>query len=152
MICGVLPPMANNPANPIILYDGVCGLCNRFNQFVLKRDPGDRFRFASLQSDFAAKVLHRHGINPRDLDTVYLVLDYAQPGERLLARSDAALSVLQEIAGLWRVVAAVLGPVAQWVFGWGFKLIFPPPYPLFWKIETSPPPRRKTPPEVLRVW
>src|SRR3989442_14533189 len=126
MICGALPSMASNAANPIILYDGVCGLCNRFNQFVLKRDLGDRFGFASLQSDFAAKVLHRHGINPRDLDTVYLVLDYAQPGERLLARSDAALSVLQEIAGLWRVVAAMPGLIAQLPFRLGAQLSGPP--------------------------
>ncbi len=136
--------MASNAANPIILYDGVCGLCNRFNQFVLKRDLGDRFGFASLQSDFAAKVLHRHGINPRDLDTVYLVLDYAQPGERLLARSDAALSVLQEIAGLWRVVAAVLSLMPKWLLDWGYNLIARHRYRIFGKFETCPLPDEKS--------
>ena len=35
---------------PLILYDGVCGLCNRLNRFVLERDPAGRFRFAALQS------------------------------------------------------------------------------------------------------
>src|SRR6516165_8782358 len=44
---------------PIILYDGLCGLCNRFNQFVLKRDRKDLFRFAPLQSSFASGVLIR---------------------------------------------------------------------------------------------
>ena len=62
-------------SNPIILYDGVCGLCNRLNQFVLKRDRDDRFRFAALQSEFAGRVLQRHGINPQILDTMYLLLN-----------------------------------------------------------------------------
>src|SRR4029077_20464896 len=57
-------------SNPIILYDGICGLCNRLNQFVLKRDRNDRFRFAALQSEFAGKVLERHGVSPQVLDTM----------------------------------------------------------------------------------
>jgi len=90
------------PSNPIVLYDGVCGLCNRLNQFLLKRDTHDRFRFASLQSDLAASLLKRHGFDSLDLDTVYVVLDYNQPGERLLARSDAILHVLTELDGVWK--------------------------------------------------
>ena len=135
--------MASDPANPIILYDGVCGLCNRFNQFVLKRDPDDRFRFASQQSDFAAKVLRRHGINPGDLDTVYLVLDYAQPGERLLARSDAAMSVLREIGGLWAAVAGVLSLMPKWFRDRGYNLIARHRYRVFGKFETCPLPDPK---------
>jgi predicted DCC family thiol-disulfide oxidoreductase YuxK len=86
-----------------VLYDGVCGLCNRLNQFILKRDAHDRFRFASLQSSLAATVLQRHGADPRDLDTVYIVLDYGQPTERLLARSDAILYVLSQLDGIWKL-------------------------------------------------
>ena len=51
-------------SNPIVFYDGVCGLCNRLVQFLLKHDREGRLRFASLQSDFAAKVLGRHGFDP----------------------------------------------------------------------------------------
>ena len=47
--------------HPILLYDGVCGLCNRLNQFVLRRDPAGIFRFASLQSALAARILSRRG-------------------------------------------------------------------------------------------
>ena len=93
-------------SNPIVLYDGVCGLCNRLNQFLLKRDTHDRFRFASLQSDLAASLLKRHGADSHDLDTVYVVLDYNQPGERLLARSDAILQVLTQLDGIWKWVGA----------------------------------------------
>ena len=93
-------------SNPIVLYDGVCGLCNRLNQFILKRDTHDRFRFASLQSDLAVSLLERHGADSRDLDTVYVVLDYNQPGERLLARSDAILHVLTQLDGIWKWAGA----------------------------------------------
>ena len=48
----------------VVLYDGVCGLCNRLNQLLLTRDSADRFRFAPLQSQFASRVLARHGIDP----------------------------------------------------------------------------------------
>lgn len=86
----------------IVLYDGVCGLCNRLNQFLLKRDTHDRFRFASLQSKFAEDLLKRHGADSRDLDTVYVALNYDQPNERLLARSDAILHLLTQLDGVWK--------------------------------------------------
>jgi predicted DCC family thiol-disulfide oxidoreductase YuxK len=89
--------------NPIVLYDGVCGLCNRLVQFLLKHDSNDRFRFASLQSEFANGLLKRHGVDPRDLDTVYVVKDYGQPNESLLARSDAILHMLAELGGVWKL-------------------------------------------------
>jgi predicted DCC family thiol-disulfide oxidoreductase YuxK len=90
-------------SNPIVLYDGVCGLCNRLVKFLLKRDTHDRFRFASLQSEFANNVLTQHGLDPQDLDTVYVVKNYGQPDERLLARSDAILFMLRQLGGLWKV-------------------------------------------------
>jgi len=90
-------------SNPIVLYDGVCGLCNRLNQFLLKRDGHDRLRFASLQSDLATTLLQRHGVDSHDLDTVYVVLDYDQPGERLLSRSDAIIYALIQLDGIWKL-------------------------------------------------
>ena len=75
--------------HPIVLYDGVCGLCNRFVQFILLRDRNAIFRFASLQSALAARILARHGANPTDLDTVYVVINHELPDECLLPRSDA---------------------------------------------------------------
>jgi predicted DCC family thiol-disulfide oxidoreductase YuxK len=93
-------------ANPIVLYDGVCGLCNRLVQFILKRDTKKQFRFASLQSDFAATVLTRHGFDPEDLDTVHVVLNYDRPDERVLDRSEAVLRVWHELGGAWSALAA----------------------------------------------
>ena len=95
--------MAISGNNPIVLYDGVCGLCNRLVQFILKRDKHDRFRFASLQSSVGGEILRRHGANPLDLDTFYLVLDYDQPTEYLLARSDGIVYALTQLGGIWQI-------------------------------------------------
>ncbi len=94
--------------HPILLYDGVCGLCNRFVQFILRRDRNAIFRFASLQSSAAGRILTRHGANPTDLDTVYLVVNHELPDEYLLSRSDAVLFVLCQLGRLWRAVASLL--------------------------------------------
>ena len=87
----------------IVLYDGVCGLCNRAVQFLLKRDRHDRLRFASLQSDFAAALLKRHSVDHEDLDTVYAVLNHGAPNETLLAKGDAFLFFAETIGGIWNV-------------------------------------------------
>jgi predicted DCC family thiol-disulfide oxidoreductase YuxK len=95
--------LSNTEPNPIVLYDGVCGLCNHLVQFLLKRDRRDRFRFASLQSEFTGGLLRRHGIDPHDLDTVYVVKGHGTPDETLLARSDAILYMLSELGGVWKL-------------------------------------------------
>ena len=88
-------------SNPIVLYDGVCGLCNRLVQFLLRHDYRDRFRFASLQSEFAQALMTRHGVDPHDLDTVYVVKNHQLSDETLLARSDAILHMLTQLGGIW---------------------------------------------------
>jgi predicted DCC family thiol-disulfide oxidoreductase YuxK len=93
-------------AHPILLYDGVCGLCNRSVQFTLRHDRRDIFRFASLQGPTASRVLGRHGQSPANLDTFYVITDFEQPAEHLLSRSDAALFVLSALGGPWQVLAA----------------------------------------------
>ena len=98
--------MPQTESNPIVLYDGVCGLCNRLVQFLLKRDTHDRFRFASLQSNFGQEILTRHGADPLDLDTFYVVLDHGQPSERLLARSDGIVYALTTLGGIWKIGGA----------------------------------------------
>lgn len=96
-------PLSQAEPNPIVLYDGVCGLCNRLVQFLLKRDTDDRFRFASLQSTFGQEILRRHGADPLDLDTFYVVLNYGQTSERLLARSDGVVYALTALGGIWKI-------------------------------------------------
>ena len=130
-------------SHPIILYDGVCGLCNRLNQFVLKRDRNDRFRFAALQSEFATKVLSRHGVNPGLLDTVYLLLNYSQPDERLASRSDAAVLILRELGGMWCALAAAMGVLPRWFRDKAYNQIAVNRYQFFGKYPTCQIPNEK---------
>jgi predicted DCC family thiol-disulfide oxidoreductase YuxK len=138
---GVAPAVTDAP---IILYDGVCGLCSRLCQFVLARDSAGRFRFATLQGAVAAEILARHGRDPRDLDTLYLVLAPGQPGERLLRKSDAALWIVRQLGGPWRLSGA-LRIVPRAIRDLGYDLVARTRYRLFGRFDTCqlPDPRHR---------
>ena len=91
----------------MVLYDGVCGLCNRTVQFILRRDQHDRFRYAPLQGTIAHEILARHGVDADDLNSVYLVYNVGKPTEGLLSRSRAVLHILKVLGGFWRLVAGL---------------------------------------------
>lgn len=136
--CYSLPrPMSN----PILLYDGVCGLCNRFVQFILHHDPDAIFRFASLQSPLAAKILSRHQATATGLDTVYLVLNPGLPDERLLSRSAAVLHVLKQLGPPWGSVAYVLQFIPQPLRDLGYNFIARRRYRIFGRSEICMLPR-----------
>jgi predicted DCC family thiol-disulfide oxidoreductase YuxK len=147
-------------ANPIILYDGVCGLCNRFIQFVLHRDNDDDgkqavFRFASLQSPLAATILKRHSVNSQKPETVYVVLNAVvlnasqsgqssgQPEERLLPRSDAVIFVLKQLGGIWRIAGQILKMIPRPLRDWGYSIIASNRYRIFGRFDTCPIPAPK---------
>lgn len=123
-------------ANPIILYDGVCGLCNRLVQFLLKHDGEGRLRFASLQSDFAATVLGRHGIDPTDLDTVHVIVNHDQPDERVLQRSNAILRAGRELGGFWGASSSIARVVPRPLRDIVYKLVATNRYRMFGKYDT----------------
>jgi predicted DCC family thiol-disulfide oxidoreductase YuxK len=132
--------------HPIILYDGVCGLCNRLNQFVLRRDPDAIFRFASLQSTFAARILTCHGANPEDLDTVYVVVNHdltkhdlakeTQPDECLLPRSDAIIFVLKKLGGIWKLLGVFFQLLPLAFRDAAYRLVARNRYRIFGRSET----------------
>ena len=122
--------------NLIILYDGVCGLCNRLVQFLLKHDNDGRLRFASLQSDFAEKVLGRHGINAKDLDTVNVVENYDQAGERVLQRSDAILRAGRELGGFWGASSSIARVVPRALRDLVYGFVATNRYRVFGKYDT----------------
>ena len=88
-------------ANPIVLFDGVCNLCNGSVQFILRHDPAARFRFASLQSPVGQDLQARFGMDPGRLDSVILV-----EGDRWYKESDAALRIARGMSGGWKALAA----------------------------------------------
>src|ERR1051326_263893 len=122
--------------NPIILYDGVCGLCNRLVQFLLKHDKHGRLKFASLQSDFAARVLQRHCIDPKDLDTLHVVENYEQPDERVLQRSDAILRAGRELGGFWSASAAAAKVIPRSLRDVIYRFVARNRYRVFGKYES----------------
>ena len=123
-------------ANPIVLYDGVCGLCNRLVQFLLKHDKDARLRFASLQSEFAEKVLRRHGLDPKDLDTVHVVENYNQPDERVLQRSDAVLRAGRELGGFWSASGSTARVIPRPLRDLAYRFVATNRYRVFGKYDS----------------
>lgn len=89
---------ASTAEHPVILFDGVCNLCNGLVRFIIRRDPKGRYRFASLQSDAGRTLLAAHGLADLDLDSMALI-----ENGRAHVRSDAALRVFRSLSGLWPV-------------------------------------------------
>jgi predicted DCC family thiol-disulfide oxidoreductase YuxK len=135
---------ANQSHHPILLYDGVCGFCNRLVQFILRHDSKAVFRFASLQSPLAVRILTRNGANPTDIDTFYLVLSYNEAGERLLPRSDAVIYVLGRLGGVWRGVAVIVGVLPRFLRDWVYNTIARNRYRIFGRYDTCPIPSEET--------
>ncbi|MBF5043433.1 DUF393 domain-containing protein [Aggregicoccus sp. 17bor-14] len=97
--------MSPDSDTPVLLYDGLCGFCDRAVQFVLARDRHARLRFAPLQGEFARGVLERHP-QLRQVDSLILVEPGAAAGEeRVHVRSSGALRVAHYLGGAWRAAA-----------------------------------------------
>lgn len=130
--------MSGRGSNPIVLYDGVCGLCNRLVQFVLKNDRNDVFRFASLQSKLAEQILVRHRLRSESLETVYVVLDYGLAEERVLSRLQAVVYVLQQLGGPLAYISAILRVLPAPVQNFLYRLVARNRYRVFGRYETCP--------------
>jgi predicted DCC family thiol-disulfide oxidoreductase YuxK len=102
-----LPQAATRPAGRhLVLYDGVCGLCNRLLQFLLRHDDHGVFCFASLQSATGKATVARWGGDPEALSSFYVVADFRTPGARVFTRSDAALFVAGQLGWPWQAMRA----------------------------------------------
>lgn len=99
--------MLNLPQNKkIILFDGVCNLCDAAVQFVIEHDKKDHFRFVALQSELGQQILKHIGINTANIDSVILY----EPGIAYYYKSAAALEIARNLGGIFH-------------FGTVFKLI-----------------------------
>lgn len=89
--------MTDNLSNnkKIILFDGVCNLCNRSVNFIIEKDKKDIFRFAFLQSEIGKKLLLERGLNPLIFDSVILI----EPGIAYYQKSAAALEIVKHLSG-----------------------------------------------------
>jgi predicted DCC family thiol-disulfide oxidoreductase YuxK len=90
----------------LVLYDGVCGLCNRLLQFLFRHDHRAVFCFASLQSAIGRAMVTRFGGNPDDLDSFHVIADFRDPGARAMTKSDAAVFVASQLGWPWKGLSA----------------------------------------------
>lgn len=83
---------------PILLFDGVCNLCNGFVQFIIKRDPKATFRFTALQSEAGQQLLQEANLPTKELSTVVL-----WENGKFYTHSDVPLRVVRHLSFGWRV-------------------------------------------------
>ena len=84
----------------IILFDGVCNLCNGFVQFLIRRDPRGNFKFASLQSETGRQLLKDHGYQDFPLTSIVFI-----NGGKAWEMSSAVLQILKTMGGPWSLLA-----------------------------------------------
>lgn len=84
----------------IVLYDGDCGFCNFWVQWILKIDRKHIFYFSALQSDFGQAFLLKHNKSTVDLDTIYLI----SPEGQFYKKLDAVINIARQIGGLYKVL------------------------------------------------
>lgn len=87
-----------NSSSPVIIYDGVCHLCNRGVNFILKHDRKRIFRFTPFQSSFAKKLLKENNESEQIGDTFILIYN-----GKLFNRADAALKITMLLGGKWKL-------------------------------------------------
>ncbi len=95
----------NKEVKLIVLFDGVCALCDRTVQLLLKRDKQGVLKFAPLQGPTAAAILKRHPEIEDKTRSVILVQNYNTASESISVRSQAILECLSALGGFWRVVS-----------------------------------------------
>jgi len=127
----------------LMLYDGVCGLCNGVVRGVMKRDRHDRIRFAPQQSVLAEAVLARHGVDREamlDGNSVYLALDYDTPQERLLRQSDVPVNLLLLLGGFAGFLGQMLRMVPRAWRDWAYTVFARNRYRFSPRYESCPVP------------
>ena len=105
----------------LVLYDGVCGLCDKSVQWLLDHDPEGKLRFAPLQGPTAAAILERHPSLPRTLDTMIFV-EREGDVERVRVRSHAVFHICKHVSGLARALA-IFRFVPAFLTDLGYRLV-----------------------------
>lgn len=82
--------------HPVILFDGVCNLCNASVQFIIKHDKKSVFRFTSLQSEFGKRIIEKHDLATKNIDSVMLLENNA-----VQLKSTAALQIAKRLGGIY---------------------------------------------------
>jgi predicted DCC family thiol-disulfide oxidoreductase YuxK len=90
--------MEDLPVNKkIVLFDGVCNLCESSIQFIIKHDKKDVFRFVAIQSELGQRIIKHIGINTKETDSIILYL----PGIAYYYKAEAALKIAKDLNGIY---------------------------------------------------
>lgn len=113
----MIPESPPQDADAIVLFDGVCNLCSAVVRFVIRHDRRQRFRFASLQSAIAQRLLSQHNWREPSLSSVVLIAD-----GRCYGRSRAALEIARRLDAPWPVLYGFV--VVPWAArDWAYDFI-----------------------------
>jgi predicted DCC family thiol-disulfide oxidoreductase YuxK len=85
----------------IILFDGVCNLCDSSIQFIIKHDKKDIFRFVALQSEIGLEIINHIGIDTSKIDSILLY----EPGKAYYYKAQAALKIAKELGGIYTAIS-----------------------------------------------
>ena len=94
--------MENIPKDKkIVLFDGVCNLCENSVQFIIKNDNKDLFRFASIQSEIGQQIIKYLGIDSTKVDSIILYV----PGEAYYLKAEAAMQIAKDLKSWHKIIS-----------------------------------------------
>jgi|SRR5436190_13938723 len=137
---GSTAPAAIGQGRHLLLYDGVCGLCDHLVQFVLAHDSRGVFDFAPLQSATGRAAVAREGGDPASLASFYVVRDYRTADARSLVKARGALFVAVTLGWPWRAVG-IVGVLPTFVLDWGYDFVARYRYRVFGRFDQCVLPR-----------
>lgn len=121
----------------LVLYDGVCGLCNRLIRIIIAGDPDNQFRFASLQSKLGKEILGGMGIQESEYATFYLVTGYNQSDRMVLQKATASLFIAKRLGFPWNILLVTRLFPMRWLDK-AYDFVARNRYRYFGKYETCP--------------
>lgn len=113
----------------IILFDGVCNLCNTMVNFVIERDKKDDFRFVALQSETGISILKKIGLYDKNIDSIVLY----EPGVAYFYKATAALEIAKSLGGIYSILGYVLNILPDSILNFGYDSIAKNRYKWFGK-------------------
>ena len=111
----------------VILFDGVCNLCNGFVQFVLKRDKNKTFQFASIQSKYGKQLSSYFNLPTNNYETLVLY-----DGQNTFTESDAVYKILSSLGGIWNALT-IFRLMPRSISNWIYRLVARNRYKIFGK-------------------
>ncbi len=103
-----------NTEHKIVLFDGVCNLCNSSVNFIIKHDKRDRFKFTALQEEPGKSILKKHGFDTSLTDSIILI-----DGNNSYVKSSAALNIARYLSGGWPLLYGFMivpAFIRNWVY------------------------------------